>query len=653
MPTRLWPARVPRRSHCLKPASRALHNARPPRRPLHSASSISAQSAEQRVPSSAPSEPTPTPSTSKPSSVTLPPPLAVKNVLKEAASVLRRLAPQGVGEGAVPWAKFAERAAEDLGAKRRARIAIVGDRLAGTRELVTALLDDPFSPSHRRKAIWTRWDGLDGEEVVRIQHGNIVNAEGGMLTIPAPWLDKDGAELFEVVSSDLTKHIPLLVTMDSILLVTDSTRLLSPLSQILPHLPISPLAPTSLQLVINRLANHSFSYTPSEEDARVAAALEAYYRGAPHPTVTTVSSSLALEALEAFQSSASPNTDAVRTFQAKYVGSRITHLQTALSRPLPDDFQVNTAAGIASAAVGAANFGVVEAEQEVEDARRKAMWLQGEAERELGKWSEVKELEEQADKAEGIVQAALARYAFWKLPWKVDDLGTEVRETIERTYGRELERKLCHDAGRLKEIQADFSTTTTRTLDSFAGSSDLGPSPFFSPLLLNKIAQLTSLTTLTPTSLLYPIFHRRHQLIQPGGPVDHLHLRAQKLVLAAWASFIGSPLAGLAGWTIYDIQTGTAVAAVSFVWAGTAWWCQGNWRKGLKRFWQDWARVEKGLDVDLKTELQEVVRAKVLAKPLTAAEGIQELVSRRETVLGPIKHDLRSAQKKLDEVVHR
>ncbi|KZO98982.1 hypothetical protein CALVIDRAFT_430850 [Calocera viscosa TUFC12733] len=603
MPSRLWPARVPRPPHPFRTSSRAVHNGRLSRRALHSASSLSAsQTAEQRVPaSSGPSEGTS--SASKPSSVILPPSLAVKNVLRDAASVLRRLSPDGVGEGVVPWAKFAESAAEDLGAKRNARIAIVGDRLAGTRELVTALLDDPLSPSHRRKAIWARWDGLEGEEVVRIRHGSVVNSEGGRLTLSAPWLDKDGAELFEVVSSDLTKHIPLLVTMDSILLVTDSTRLLGPLSQILPHLPVSPLAPTSLQLVINRLANHSFSYTPSEEDARVAAALEAYYRGAPHPAVTTVSSSLALEALEAFQSSSTPNTDSVRIFQAKYVGSRIAQLQTALSRPLPDDFQVNTAAGVASAAVGAASFGVVEAEQEVEDARRKAMWLQAEAERELGKWTEVKSLEEQAEKAEGVVQGALARFAFWTLPWKVDDLGAEVRETIERTYGRELERKLCHDAGRLKEIQTQFGTTASQTLDSFARPTDLGPSPFYSPLLINRIAQLTSLTTLLPTSLLYPIFHRRQQLIQQGGPVDHLHLRAQKLVLAGWASFIGSPVAGLAGWMMQDVQTSTAVAGVAFLWAGTAWWCQGQWRKQLRRFWKDWERVEKGLDVDLKVRL--------------------------------------------------
>ena len=60
-------------------------------------------------------------------------------------------------------------------------------------------------------------------------------------------------------------------------------------------------------------------------------------------------------------------------------------------------------------------------------------------------------------------------------------------------------------------------------------------------------------------------------------------------------------------------------------------WGMAKWEKAKRRFWRDWARVEAGLEVDLRNELTVAASKQLLTRPLAAADAMEELVRRQKT----------------------
>lgn len=187
---------------------------------------------------------------------------------------------------------------------------------------------------------------------------------------------------------------------------------------------------------------------------------------------------------------------------------------------------------------------------------------------------------------------------WWKLPWRVDELGSEVGSIVRVEFGRELERTMVFATGKLEAVKERLDSSATAAVTP--SSSPL----FHSPILLNELNQLsTSAHELTPTTLLPPISSRLHQLTSSAGsPLTHLHYRAQRVLLQGYAISLGGPVASL-GMYVYHGSSGgeevaLAISVLSVV--GGMRWVVGGWEKAKRRWWESLGRIEEGLERDLK-----------------------------------------------------
>lgn len=127
-------------------------------------------------------------------------------------------------------------------------------------------------------------------------------------------------------------------------------------------------------------------------------------------------------------------------------------------------------------------------------------------------------------------------------------------------------------------------------------------SPFHSPLLLNEIEQLALQSgKISPTSLVSPIQSRLQRMTaKAGSPVAHLHLRAQLLLIQAYALSIGGPGVAWGGWAVGYVGEELAVGAGALSLVFGIRWAVGRWEKAKRRWWESWSRVDEGLERDLQ-----------------------------------------------------
>lgn len=207
----------------------------------------------------------------------------------------------------------------------------------------------------------------------------------------------------------------------------------------------------------------------------------------------------------------------------------------------------------------------------------------------------------------------LRRLAWYKLPYRVDDLHAEIALVVEKTYLPKFEDSLVFASGRAVAVAEELSAKADRVLASPAfaespSSASLSPAArlasLHSPTMLNSIAQasrdaLHSLST-APTALSSAVTRRRSQITAPGGPTDALQRRAQKAVVssATWSLF--SAGGALASQLTHYAELGTNVGVGLLGVTLGAWGLQRGWEKAKKRFRKDVReRVTGGLEEDL------------------------------------------------------
>jgi hypothetical protein len=223
---------------------------------------------------------------------------------------------------------------------------------------------------------------------------------------------------------------------------------------------------------------------------------------------------------------------------------------------------------------------------------------------------------------------------------RVDDVNGDIGGYIARNFARDIEQQLVFEAGQLAQLQSQLGKQSDKTAHTLtSASSNRAGHPFSSPLLLNHLASLAlSIPPVTPTSLLPPVATRRAQLVNTAVP--RLQVTAQRalgssVVLAlagsagAWTAF-APPLSMISGATAVGLG---ALAVVSSLALGQAWWA-----KGQRRFWKDWNRVTAMLKDDLSANFDSTVDKLVLARPRVTADGLQELVRKREERLNGLEH---------------
>lgn len=199
----------------------------------------------------------------------------------------------------------------------------------------------------------------------------------------------------------------------------------------------------------------------------------------------------------------------------------------------------------------------------------------------------------------------------------------------------------------MAQLQKSLSTHTDKTLRGLANPRAL-PHPLSSPVLINHLSTLTlSIPEFEARTLLLPIQTRRRQLIEKAVP--RLQLSAQRTLLAtcglsglgvaaSWACYV-PPLSLLSSATACGFGLLSVVASLAL---GQRWWS-----KAQRTFWKDWERITGMLRGDLQTTLDETIQTNLLAKPLAAADGLEDIIKRREARLDAMRAKVASLRQQL------
>lgn len=297
------------------------------------------------------------------------------------------------------------------------------------------------------------------------------------------------------------------------------------------------------------------------------------------------------------------------------------------------------------------------------------------------------------------VEATLAsRFAWYKLPMRIDELRLALLYAVGRSFGTDQEVRLAYEAGQLRALAATETQRTTEALADLARGeeqartqrdsgalADAQPS-FNSATLQNALgafrdAQLAPI--LSPTSLSEPVVRRRRQLLEAGGPIDQLTARAQRATLhvyaflgatytlcgygalahkrlhvaappdaplpvQTWADFSASSwtpwtppafLSELAGYAdVLALAPSTAGGTALLATAAAAWYLQGRWASAKRKFWKDWDRIVSAVDRDAKSEVTALLRY-VFGAPLGASRALRDAA-----VVRAVSHEERVEQ---------
>ncbi|GMK54558.1 hypothetical protein CspeluHIS016_0111440 [Cutaneotrichosporon spelunceum] len=565
--------------------------------------------------------------------------------------------------GSSAWYDRVKAADADLGTTRRDRLAVYGDSIAAPQDVVSALLQDPLADSDvTRKAILDRYLGT-GKESLFISRANEPSRTEGRLDAPSSWLQASGCDVAEIAKGPYA--VSQMLTCDAVAFVLDPVRLTNApfLDKLLPVA----LGKGHVQFIINgALPAHM-----NEEATR--AALDKQIAAISVPTeckaynIAFVQADKALRALDALASALGGSEGenkslAFETFQHDFIASKIGPLQSQLMHLAPADAQMATAASTARLAL-AYTTGVVATDRDVvrkasdvvSDLRREASDGSGRARgmSVVSKGSSSGVVDGSVDASIRTNKHDLEQLFNGRLSWlgilmrlRVDEVNGDIGGYIARNFARDIEQQLIFEAGQLSQLQSQLgkeSDTTARSLTS--SSSDRAGHPFSSPLLLNHLASLAlSIPSVSSTSLLPPVATRRAQLVNTAVP--QLQVTAQR----ALASSLTLAMAGAAGaWTAFApplsyISGGTAVglgalAIVSSLALGQAWWAQGQ-----RRFWKSWNRVTAMLKDDLSANFDSTVDKLVLARPRVTADGLEELVQKREKRLNALEKRIASLE---------
>ncbi|PWZ02146.1 hypothetical protein BCV70DRAFT_171807 [Testicularia cyperi] len=236
------------------------------------------------------------------------------------------------------------------------------------------------------------------------------------------------------------------------------------------------------------------------------------------------------------------------------------------------------------------------------------------------------------------------RLQWWKIIWKVDDVRAEL-ESACAGFAKSLESDLAYESGRLATLQLYEVQQADLLLEKFRKSAkELGASDDKAmrqaALLSNEAEAYRSaqLQTIEPVTLMQPIERRRAQLLQSGGPIDRFASDARKLALTTSgaaivttaglgsASVLGASLSLDASAASLALEPSTALGLGLFTLTLAGWRLQGQYNKLRGRFRRDWDRLAEGLDSELRSNFESVLRRQITGPSTFVASRISDLV---------------------------
>lgn len=226
--------------------------------------------------------------------------------------------------------------------------------------------------------------------------------------------------------------------------------------------------------------------------------------------------------------------------------------------------------------------------------------------------------------------------------------------------------QIIFETGQLSRLQSEIdkqADDALRRLSAVSTSSD--PHPLSSPILRNHLSTLSlAIPSFTPETLLAPLDRRRHQLVDVS--VGYLQRAARNTALLTTGLGLGGVFAS---WWLYVppvafISAPTAVGLGLLSVVATVALGQRRWNKAQQMFWKEWSRSTGMLRGDLQVghshshsrrfeycthgqdAFKSVMDTRVVVKSNAAAEGLEQLISRR-------RERIRAVENRLNELDRR
>ncbi|KAH9858968.1 hypothetical protein C2E23DRAFT_872949 [Lenzites betulinus] len=605
-------------------------------------------------------------------------------VLHKTSALLPRILPTSrPGPSGVPlraslrfWEGVLGKVHEDLSLspekkKHRVRIVVYGvDEHSSASDLVTALLEDPFSSEDQKKALRARWEAqLEGSRSIRLQYGP-ASAAGDVIQVQSSWLQHFGVpiEVSECKPSSASETAEALFTADiPIILCNPAT---TPLSSILPA-STSPPLPVSRRHTIVAISSPSPTHPTTAAQAPHIRALALH----DDLQVLFVDATRALHGLE--QLGGSPSSPlAVQRYQDDVTGSNVASVTRAVkdvitsalrngsTSPGPSEVvavHVQTGRALIHDVLLTCRTVLRHTDLEADAVLTGTSSLRGQVEESKAKvhlevfgtpGKDGDEIAKAVGQARTSVKLTMDALQWYKLFWRVDDIREVVTAAVDRAWCRDLERKLVFHAGRLAALQGALRDSATALCRSFPPAS-----PYHSPVLHNSIDRIVAAPsyTLTAAALTSPLRARQSQL---GFPTERLHASAQRAVITMSGSVLGGLGFAWAGWVselglaggFINVGMGaeTAVGAGMLGAALGVRWAVARWDRARKRWWKDWDRVCEGLDRDLKTALTRTMDEHVAIVPETACSGLEQIVAKRKSEMEALKEEVHALEVEVD-----
>ncbi|KAI0295845.1 hypothetical protein B0F90DRAFT_1669978 [Multifurca ochricompacta] len=557
------------------------------------------------------------------------------------------------------------------------------DEFSGGEALVSALLQDPFLEAENAR-ITSRWEGREQDTRLDVEYtalpigdtkGDSVDSEG------APPSPTRILRLSSSILASLPSPVRLTELRPSRELSQDHLKLLYT-----SHIPIiiinpltAPLATLSPQTTSNtkptvfpyRLPPHALLLITSPSPISTSSSIPpaVFELGVRPDRVFFVDPARALSSIRALRTNP---TDAlhVQRYADDSLGSGLSTLKRQL-QSIPTSTQKGD--GLVSATVGMLRNSLSAAEAELGEAIDVVRALRSETARARG----------DAQRAvfgphsEALVPDTHTQLPASHQPPDAHRTGTAAaREGARRTGGIDSENSVRAAMTRAnRTIQPILDNLTwwrvlwapdevpwrmqQATRDAWIGNittlnprSPLEPSPLRQSLTpenttLHRTAQHTEQLAHAPSFVIEPRvllapLHRRLARLDEGSTTALA--RAAQIFLVR---VVGSVGAGIGtGVLVLTHGMGEAAGAGLLVTVAGVRWAIGKWDKMRKAWNADWVRVQEAAERDVQVALDQALETQVLVVPVRAAEGVEEIIARRQDEIVQLRQDV----DKLDKV---
>ncbi|GAA5929161.1 uncharacterized protein JCM15063_004070 [Sporobolomyces koalae] len=513
---------------------------------------------------------------------------------------------------------------------RPAHISIIGEHDASVEGVTTAILDDPLTNTNDAQdvtvALEARRLGPHPPQAIEIQYADRVESTLDRLALPAKWLRDNQIVLTEIVHRDvppLESSFSTLHLSDAVIVLLSSTSLLSsPAAQTVllnlhskPNLIVcvnthdaSPAATTSILDTLQHQLDTLFPPSSSPTS--------------PSPVVMALSTEQALAALAALDGTANPSFE---QFQTGYLASQIPKLKSILSEIVASGpssrLREQTAAHVLECALSRAAFSTATNQDSLASAHSSLLALNQQATESsqrlltsLGIDSDTGMFplpqQELLESRQALQRVFDERLQFYKLPFKSDDISSELSLVATQTYLIEFEKHLLYSTGLFVSHASALQQSLTTLLDA----SPFSKPPLQSELVHNSIEQALaphpeSPTQIPSTALSTPIQTRRAQLTSSrSSPISTLHRRAQSALFSSSIVSLTSISSAIGLFFGQAVELANCVGLGVLGTTFAVWSLQGKWNKAKSKFWKDFDRLNDGVSEDLGVVVKNLVQ---------------------------------------------